>query len=300
MPSKKRGRPEVISAETRWKIRTKYVEKHGEWGPGPLKYWAQSEKLGSYSPTTIAKIVADLRPEKKKRKGTKGYEIAEPMVMMSQDATAFYQNGGKQEAMVLQDECSRFKVSCRLKNGTMNERVVLKHLRAAFEKHGAPLVLKQDNIAYQNTEAILQLCEEHDVVLITSPPGYPPYNGKKERSMRDIKSFERALRRDGDRGPLGKRLKIAIQDLNEERPRPMLSGRTAREVFEDRKRKLPDRKRFKLMVQTRQMELEEKSKTKWEFLAARRKAVEQVLLHYDLLNWKGDTSTNLTAQSGTN
>ncbi len=57
------------------------------------------------------------------------------------------------------------------------------------------------------------------------------YNGKKERSIRDVKSYERTLRRSGLKLTLRQRLDEIIHDLNEERPRPVLGGRTAREVF---------------------------------------------------------------------
>ena len=49
---------------------------------------------------------------------------------------------------------------------------------------------------------------------------------------------------------------MAMFDLNEERPRSVLGGRPAQEVFEQDHRALPDRKRFKMEVETRQVELE--------------------------------------------
>jgi len=70
---------------------------------------------------------------------------------------------------------------------------------------------------------------------------YPPFNGKKERSIRDIKSYERAMRRHTTGTTLCELLGEAIHDLNEQRPRPVLCGRTAREVFEADLTVLPDR-----------------------------------------------------------
>jgi transposase InsO family protein len=299
MKSSKPGGREKMPAKTAWLIRQTYLAHHCEWGPMVLMHWCEREGLGHFSPTTIAKVIADLVPVKPKKPQPKCYEIVYPMVMWSEDATKFRQEGGKQELMVAQDECARFKLSGVLCDGAVSEQDVLRNLRSAFEKYGAPLVLKHDNIAYQNTPAMHALCEKYGVVLVTSPPGYPEYNGKTERSMRDIKSYERALRRDGVNGPLADRLLMALHDLNEERPRPVLKGRTAREVLEYRSGQLPNRQRFKLEVQTKQMELQADAKNKQEKNSARRKAVEHVLLVYELLKWKGDMSTNLCAQNRT-
>jgi transposase InsO family protein len=202
--------------------------------------------------------------------------------------------------MVLQDECSRYKVHTRLANGPASEKDVLIYLREAFEKHGAPLVLKQDNAAYQNTEAVQKLCEEYGVLILNSPPGYPPYNGKIERGMRDIKGYVRGLKRRNKGENLQQQIGLAIKDLNEDRPRPVLKGKTAKEVFEQRSIRLPSRKQFRIRVQTRQIELEEKARDRRELHAARRRAVQEVLLHYDLLKWKGDASTYLNAKRVTN
>ena len=299
MTTNRPGRPEAISASVLWKIRTEYKKRHCQWGPTVLKCWCERKGLGSYSPTTIAKAIADLVPAKRKQKKAAQYEIAAPMVMWSQDATGFRQEGKKQEMMVLQDENPRLKLSYHLVPRAINEQDVLVYLRLAFETFGAPLILKQDNISYQNTQKLNDLCDEFGVILLNSPPGYPPYNGKKERSMRDIKSFERALRWDGIGDSLQERIELAMQDLNEERPRPMLNGLTARETFQKRNRTLPNRQKFKMEVLTRQLELEQNATSEWQKKAARRKAVEEVLLDYDLLNWKGDMPTNSCAQSWT-
>jgi len=58
---------------------------------------------------------------------------------------------------------------------------------------------------------------EHQVIELTGPRRYPQYNGKQERSMRDIKSYERAMRRHGVKGRLIERLDTTIEDLNEHR-----------------------------------------------------------------------------------
>ena len=118
--------------------------------------------------------------------------------------------------------------------------------------------------------------------------------------MRDIKGYERALRKHGKGASLFERIDITMHDLNDERPRPVLGGRTAREVFEQDRISLPNRKRFKMEVETRQVELEALAGSRKELQAARRKAVIEVLMRYNLLNWRGDVSTNYRRQVRTN
>jgi len=91
-----------------------------------------------------------------------------------------------------------------------------------------------------------------------------------------------------------------MRDLNDERPRPVLAGRTALEVFEQNRISFPNRKRFKMEVQTRQVTLEALAGSRKEIQAARRKAVIEVLMRYNLLNWRGDMSTNYRRQVRTN
>ena len=130
----------------------------------------------------------------------------------------------------------------------------------------------------------MDLIEEHDITVVTSPPHYPRYNGKKERS----------LRRSEPR--LAERIDRTMRDLNYERPRPVLGGRTAMETYDDSIIELPDRRRFKQEVEQRQRELETVAASRHDKDAARRRAVEDVLSRYGLLIWNADVSTNYTAE----
>jgi hypothetical protein len=53
-------------------------------------------------------------------------------------------------------------------------------------------------------------------------------------------------------------------------------------------------------VETRQFALEALAGSRKEIQAARRKDVIEVLMRYNLLNWRGDMSTNLQRQVWTN
>jgi len=295
----RRGRPEVIPSEARWRLRTCYLAHYGQWGPSVLRCWAMREGLGRWSAGTIARVIADLKPEPEKPVKPRRYEMGASMVMWSEDATSFREDGKKKELLVLQDECARYKVNWTLAPGPAEASLVEAYLEEAFEKHGAPLVLKHDGDVIFHDREVLALLERYDVVALTSPPSYPPFNGKKERSMRDIKSFERALRKHRPPCSLTQRIQIAMDDLNDERPRPVLGGRIACEVFEQDRIAMPNRKRFKMEVETRQMELEAQAGSRREVQAARRKAVIEVLSRYKLIKWRGDVSSNSKRKSGT-
>ncbi|MFC1890286.1 hypothetical protein ACFL4G_11070 [Thermodesulfobacteriota bacterium] len=228
----RRGRPEEVSAHVRWRIRVCYLAHYRQWGPRVLAAWAERKGMGTWCAATMARVIDDLRPEPEPKHKPIRYEISAPMVMWSEDGTGFRDRGKKKELLVVQDEHARFKVNHRLAGGPANEDDVYDYLTEAFDKHGAPLVLKHDNDSIFRNGKIRKLLDDYGVIELFGPTYYPQYNGKQERSMRDIKSYERAMRGHGIRGSLEDRIREAIHDLNEQRPRPVLAGRTAREAME--------------------------------------------------------------------
>jgi transposase InsO family protein len=286
------GRPAVIPPAARQRIRECYVVHYGEWGPRVLAAWCRREGLGQWSASTIAAVIADLRPRRSQKRQTIGYEVKRSDVMWSEDGTGFRERGRKKELLVIQDEHARLKLGHRLVDGPANEDAVYDYLTVAFATHGAPLVLKHDGGSIFHGERIQRLLTDHQVTDLTSPPGYPPYNGKQERSMRDIKSYERAMRRHGVGGSLTDRLDAAIDDLNDQRPRPVLRGRTAREVHEADQIALPDRSEFIGHVNRMEKRLSDAARSRNERESARRRAVEQVLLGYGLMEEWSDVSRN--------
>ncbi len=293
------GRPDVISAAARWKLRACYLDHYKPWGPRVLREWARRQGFGTWSATTITAVIADLRDEPQEKPSTVRYEIVASNVMWSEDGTGFNDRGRKKELLVAQDEHARFKVGHELVDGPADEEAVLRNLETAFARYGAPLVLKHDGGSIFHGQRIGALLREHNVTELTGPRHYPQYNGKKERSMRDIKSFERAMRRHGTPSPLKHRVDAAIHDLNEDRPRPMLGGRIARNVFEQDRIPLPDRQLFMEEVNRTERKLYNAATTRAERYAARRRAVEQVLLGYGLMKQTGDVSHNFEATEGT-
>jgi hypothetical protein len=286
----RQGRPQVIGLEARERIRACYRAHFGQWGPRVLAAWCDRKGLGRWSAGTIAAVIADLREEKEPDRPTVRYEVTGSDVMWSEDGTGFRQRGRKRELLVVQDEHARLKLHWRLVGGPARTEDVYAYLEEAFLRYRAPLVLKHDGAAIFHEGRIVDLLRRHQVVELTTPRGYPRYNGKQERSMRDIKSYERAMRRHGVGGSLRQRLDATMQDLNEERPRPMLGGRTARETYEEDRTTLPDRSAFVTEVRDTERSLREAATSRRERDSSHRSAVETVLMRYGLMRIEGDVS----------
>jgi hypothetical protein len=292
----RRGRPLVIPPETGEQIRACYLAHYRQWGPRVLAAWCRRQDLGQYSATTIAAVIADLREPEDPEPPPVRYEVTAANVMWSEDGTGFRQRGRKQELLVVQDEHARLKLNWRLVRGPATAEDVYRYLKEVFCRYGAPLVLKHDGDGIFHTPKIRELLDDYQVVELTIPAGYPRYNGKQERSMRDIKSYERALRRHGVQGTLGDRIDVTMYDLNDERPRPVLAGRTAREAYEEGNIQYISRRDFKTAVERRERKLIRDAASRKQRNAARRQAVEEVLLRYGLLKFEGDVSLDLTSE----
>jgi len=297
----KLGRPEAMKPEVVQAFREKYVTSYKTWGPRVLREWGIRQGLGTYAVDTIAKAIKPLVDQPPEKAKPQRYEITEPNVMWSEDGTGFKQQGCKQELLVLQDECSRFKLNRRLVDGPADSEDVYAYLKEAFEKHGAPLVLKRDGQSIFKEKNVQHLLDKYGVESLVGPAYYPKYNGKKERSMRDIKTFERGMRRHGPEGTLLiQRIDAGLYDLNEVRPRPILRGKTAREVYGNTPRTVVDRAEFRKEVDFRESQLKAAARSRKERDSARRRAIEQVLLSYGLLAKREDVSTNFTKQTRKN
>ncbi len=193
-PASKRGRPAAIPLEIQMKIRTQYITRYKQWGPQVLADWAWRQGWGRYSAGTIARILEDLHDKPEPQEPPTRYAITAPQVMWSEDGTGFKEQGHKKELLILQDECPRYKVNTRLVEGPAQSSDVYAYLKEAFEQHGPPLVLKHDGGSIFHEEAVEALLETYQVISLTSPPHHPKFNGKMERTIRDIKSYERAMR----------------------------------------------------------------------------------------------------------
>lgn len=210
---------------------------------------AKRTELGSWSPGAIARVIADLKPEPAPKPRPIRYEITASGVMWSEDDVVTY-------------------------------------LRAALKRYGAPLVLKHDGGAIFHSERVQALLAEYQVTELTGPRYYPRYNGKKERSVQGIKRYERAMRAQGGEPNLAARLDASIHDLNEERPRPVLGGRTAREVYDKDRALSLDRQTFARDVHINEEELRRTADSRQDMDAVRWRAVDCVRLRYRITEFR--------------
>ena len=289
-PRCRRGRPEVIGQAARQAIRKCYRQHFGQWGPRVLADWCRREKQGVWSHGAITIVIDDLRPVAEAETPPVRYEATASNVLWSEDGTGFKQEGCKQELLVVQDDHARLKMNSSLVRGPACGRDVADCLREAFERYGAPLVLKQDLEGINHAPEVKALLHEYEVLSLASPPGTPRYNGKMERSMRDIKSYERAMRQAGAEGPLWSRICATIKDLNEDRPRPVLGGQTAQEAYGNGLQALPDRQQLRREVEKRERKILADASSRVEVRNARRWAIEGTLISYGLVKIEGEVS----------
>jgi hypothetical protein len=297
--SSSRGRPQVVPAAARARIRACYEAHFGQWGPQILREWCLREGIGNWCAATISQLIVDLKRPDEPHRPQRRYEVTRSGVMWSEDGAGFRQRGRKWELVVAQDEHARYKVNHRLVDGPAKEADVVAYLEEAFLKYGAPLILKHDGGKIFHGQRMRTLLDRWEVLDLTGPSYWPAYNGKKERSIRDIKSYERAMRRYGAGGTLADRLDATLKDLNEDRPRPILGGLTAREAYEAGQGALPARSQLRKEVRLQERRLKAAATSRRQEQGARRRAIEMVLSSHGLLREMGDVSHDFLADRRT-
>lgn len=125
------------------------------------------------------------------------------------------------------DLASRFRFELTT-NSELPAALIANQLTNLFEQHGAPLVLKRDNGSNLCAPAVNEVLDAFGVIPLNSPLHYPRFNGSVEYAQRELKACAAALVGQGT--PLDAAIEIAPHLINA-RPRPVLGGRTATEVF---------------------------------------------------------------------
>ena len=134
----------------------------------------------------------------------------------------------------MQDLASRYKFPPWVGERVSGEAVA-RRLEQLFVQHGAPLVLKRDNGANLNQQAVDEVLARYLVMPLNSPPYYPRYNGGMERAIRELKTpLAAQLRASGPlpAAQLQSWAELLAEDLNH-RPRRSLHGDVACRVFQD-------------------------------------------------------------------
>jgi hypothetical protein len=106
-------------------------------------------------------------------------------------------------------------------------------LNADFERHGAPLVLRDDRARAHETAAVRAVLKRHAVLTLHGPARYPCFYGQLERQNREHRAWLAALN-----DPLGPSMQQLLDQmlyaLNELWRRPTLQWQTAAEIWSAR------------------------------------------------------------------
>lgn len=182
------------------------------------------------------RLAAGVRAEvmRARRKRLQRYEFLHPDIAHSLDYTEMPREGpgaSKRYLAKIMDDFARLKLKHALTNRKgpiVAASIVDQHLSTCRK----PLVFKFD--LEFDTEDFYELLLLHKVVPLPSPASYPPFNGKTERSYRDVKDWLREFQGElyWSVDELEAELQLCFQQLDEIDPRPVLGGLTARDIYE--------------------------------------------------------------------
>jgi hypothetical protein len=158
-----------------------------------------------------------------------------PGVAWSLDTTEY----GSMKITPLRDLASKYQIPTPLVGASEDGAQIALYLDRLFRQEGPPLFLKRDLGSPLNCLAVDTVLEQHLVLPLNSPPGYPRYNGSAERGMQDLKSALDQLRRRAlmQDVPMVVEVELATHELNHRRRR-ILGGLTPCQVYHDPLRRL--------------------------------------------------------------
>jgi hypothetical protein len=189
----------------------------------------------SVSRRELGRMVEQVRHDQAadRRRQLRRIEWVVPGVAWAMDITEYDREGfGKTYLNNMQDLGSRYKFF-PLAGGYPVGEEIAGYLSEKFDRYGAPFVLKRDNEATLNHQAVNEILKQYYVLSLNSPDYYAPYNGAIEESQREVKKClgEKLALGPSDCGDhISAYAEAAVNDLNH-RLRPCLKGRTSCQVF---------------------------------------------------------------------
>jgi hypothetical protein len=180
------------------------------------------------------------------RNGYQRYEFATRDVCHSLDhkvVPAEIPYGPKRYFFRIMDERVRLTLSSGIsmvKGAAAGIRWLNDHLK----RHPNPLVFKYDReFDHPQFEGLLVA---RMIVPMPSPAAYPPFNGKMERTNRDVQMWIEAFGPDWYPGydELSQEAQRCLEEHDEYMERPMFEGRTRRQAYDEMQPPTVDRERF--------------------------------------------------------
>ena len=215
------------------RLRNLAHRRHRTYGlPG---LWSQFR--GELPRACFRRLATRVRAEviRARRQRLQRYEFLHPDVAHSLDYTEMPREGPgapKTYLAKIMDDFARLKLKHALTNRkgpVVASSIVDQHLSTSRK----PLVFKFD--LEFDTEDFYELLLLHKVVPLPSPASYPPFNGKTERSYRDVKDWLREFQGElyWSREELEAELDVCFHEISDLDPRPVLGGATSRVIYEE-------------------------------------------------------------------
>ncbi len=142
--------------------------------------------------------------------------------------------GGWLYAMLVMEEYSRFLLGYRLVGKQLGVYARELLLATATELKLTPLVVKHDRGTEFENYDFQEALREKGIMSLPAPGHYAPFNGRLERGIRSLRKFTRRLenRYDATLEEMEKALSRGRRVVNEEMPRRIFDGKTARTMYD--------------------------------------------------------------------
>jgi transposase InsO family protein len=218
----------------------------------------------------------EMERERKARCGT--VSVLAPAIIRGFDAMHMQCVDGKAYWLVAADAAVPYRTSVTTAP-IYDADSVIAALRADFETHGPPLVLRLDRIACQRTPDVTDLLTHYQVLALHGPPRHPYYYGQLERQNREHRAWHDMLGivSQAELDVAGEAMRTALNALW---ARPTLEWCTAEEAWLARRTVDIDRLELRQDVERRTSGLVTSG---LELLHARRMATETALIERGLL-----------------
>lgn len=204
--------------------------------------------------------------------------IKAPGVLRGLDAMQLSTSEGRRYALIGADGAVPFRTSLLI-GERYDTAFVIHALRADFQRHGPPLVLRLDRASAHLTQPVRELLDDYEVLALHGPPRYPAFYGQLERQNREHRAWIDALGRSLC-GTLEPCLAQMIEAVNILWRRRSLQWQTASEVWNARAPITVQRRMFREEVEDRAQRIARTLKHRAQPAdLAERLAIERTLEH---------------------
>lgn len=262
------GRRAVVTVEQQRELREQVRALHGLVGAASLAH-----SVAGVSRRTAARIKRDelAAMERERQAACRRVRVTVPGVVRGFDAM-FAQGHA---VLIAADASVPFRTSVE-RVDAYDAAHVARVLAADFERHGAPLVLRDDRARCHDAPPVVSVLRAHGVLCLHGPPRHPQYYGQLERQNREHQAWLA-----GTNAVTPDTLDRLRASLNGRWRRPTLDWRTAAELWRSRPLLIEDRQALSEDVYDRAVRLRTRDISPD---LAMRLAIEQALIERGYLH----------------